>query len=373
MSDKDLERFRAELAERLAEVMLSSKMRMVSLDSTGRFVEDERTATQSTSAFADDVVAALTRGWSVDKTMLDLDKDKILRDPTAPLRNPGDDYDETQAEKRVIYKISTAHRPLTVEERTALDEQNARRKVVQAQRSAMYRWELSDQSESPPDGTTIGTLLHHEVWWMTKDKRAIRITEMEPSHRANLLRLMLRNADAWKEVELNRFLMQGAPDDVTASAEYLTGKRWLAEKPLFQALRKLVLIDQVGANACLIEWSDDKPVGCLTGADGHVCVLKQGHKRRCSCCCSARPAKGSSAAEKARAVRQQALVNEILPQLFPEPSPSTSKTVQQETVERFMDLGVAQRFHGSEREDLAARIARGDFGTGDELTAEDIH
>lgn len=368
MSDKDLDQLRQELSAKLAEYLKANGYNLASYDSAARF-DGWVTGFNATN----ELVGVLTAGWSVDKTMLDLDKDKILRDPAAPLRNPGDDYDETRAEKRVIYEISTAHRPLTDAERTALEESDARWKAVQEQRSTLYRWERGDQESPPPDGTAIGTLLNYEVWWLTKDKRVIRIAEMEPSHRANLLRLMLRNADAWKEVELHRFLAQGAPDDVTSSAEYLTGKNWLAEKPLFQALRKLVLIDQVGANACLIEWSDDKPVGCLTGADGHVCALDAGHKKRCSCRCGARPAKTSTAAERARAARQQALVNEMLPQLFPEPSPSTGKTVQQETVQRFMDLGAARRFDESEREDLATRIARGDFGTGDELTAEDIH
>lgn len=316
MSKDGRQEFQRELKTALLAHLNEQNQVIVARDLDGTalsgFDETEDTATATLVERVEAIVSAFTTGWSVDKTMLDLDKDKILRDPAAPLESERDDYDTSKATKVVVYEISTAHRPLTEAEQAKLDEDNARREAQQVQRSTMYRWELSDQGDPPPDGTTIGTLLNHRVWWLTKDKRAIPIAEMEPSHRANLYRLMLRNADAWKEVEFHRFLAQGAPDDVTSSAEYMTGKAWLADKELFQALRKLVLTDQVGVGACLIEWSDDKPVGCLSGADGHVCVFSAGHKKRCSCRCGARPAKNSAAARKAMGARQLAMVEQPL-------------------------------------------------------------
>jgi hypothetical protein len=289
------------------------------------------------------IVAALTDGWSVTKDKRDLSKDGQLHELGKPIKHPGDDYDEAKATRGVVFEIETPFRPFTADEQAAEDAKKAERDAYWAKRHAIRAWLDSgpDINTPPPDGIGVRDLLDQVVWWVTKDKRPMRIGEMEPSHRANLLRLMERQASAWKEAELMGLLSMGAPDEVWSSSENTPAATWLEEQRLYQALRHLVLVDQVGEDACRIEWSDDKPVGCLTGAKGHVCVRDAGHKKRCVCRCDARPAKKSVAAEKAIAARQEALVG----MLFPEPTPSTGRAVHEDVAAQFMDLGATSRMN----------------------------
>lgn len=343
----DMEQLYGEMAEKLTEHFRRNGMNLARFDSAARF---DGWVSTGYDCVRTEILDVLTADWSASKEMLDLDADGILRDPSAPLRHAGDDYDTTKARKVIVYELSTGHRDLTEVEQTALDERNARWEAKRARDSAVYKWRLGSSDTPPPDGIRIDELLDQIAWWVTRDGRKVRIAEMEPSHRMNLLNLMRRNAEAWKDAELNRFLMQGAPDDVTSSAEHLTGMEWLGQQRLYRELRNLVLIDQVGEETCRIEWSDDKPLHCVPGADGHVCVREPGHKKRCVCRCLARPNKDSAATREAVKTRQELRDLKPTPQqqamidlMFGKPSPSTGKTVQQETAERFMNLGATER------------------------------
>jgi len=311
VGDKALGQLREELREKLREYFRSNGVNLAHYDSAARFeqwAEDAPTM----------IIGALTEGWSVTKDQRHLDKDKVLRDPSAPLENAGDDYDESQAIDVVVYEIETAPRPFTEQEAADKAENEAKWKTRRARKRAIWDWRDGDLSEAPPDGIGISDLLDQVVWWVTKDKRAMRIGEMAPSHRANLYRLMIRNAEAWKNAELSRFLAQGAPDEVTNSAEFMTAQEWLDQQELFHALRRLVMRDFAGEDACLIEWRDEKPLPCITGAKAHACVREGAHKKRCACQCGARPAKGSAAAEAARKARRE-LIDELTPQLASNP------------------------------------------------------
>lgn len=46
-----------------------------------------------------------------------------------------------------------------------------------------------------PSGTYA--LFQQDVWWRTRDGRWLRIEEMAPSHRDNLIRYLRRTADRW--------------------------------------------------------------------------------------------------------------------------------------------------------------------------------
>jgi hypothetical protein len=277
------------------------------------FNETEDDATAALMECAENIVSALTEGWSITKDKRDLDKNNRLHELGKPIENAGDDYDAAKATRGVVFEIETPFRPFTADERAAEDAKKAERDAHWAKRHAIRVWldNGPDLNTPPPDGVGIDDLLDQVVWWVTKDKRAIRIGDMEPSHRVNLFNLMERNAKAWKNAEFNRSLFAGAPDDVWMSAENMSAQEWLNEQRLYQALRHLVLLDQVGENACLIEWSDDKPDDCLKGAQGHACVLDAGHAKRCSCRCGARPEKGSQAAEAARKARRELASDEL--------------------------------------------------------------
>lgn len=343
MGDKALAQLREETAAKLREWFLGQGMNLAHYDSAARF------DSWCTEDAADMIVALFTEGWSVSKDQRHLDKCGTLRDPSAPLERPGDDYDVKQATDVVVYKIETPPRLFTEQEAAAKAEREAQWQARRARERAIWNWKNSDLSEPPPDGIGIDNLLDQVVWWVTKDGRALRIGEMTPSHRANLHALMIRNARAWKDSQLGIFF--GAPDGVFEAFEALSPQEWLDEKRLFTALRRLIMQDFAGEDACLIEWGDTKPVPCIPGAKGHACTRKGAHKKRCTCHCGARPEKDSTAAREARKAYQE-LVDELVPQMFPTPE-ETARAEQERKSPWYL------KNHGS--------------GAYDHLGPEDIH
>jgi hypothetical protein len=382
MGEKDLAQLRDELRVALIAYCSENDLRLVKINHLDNFDETEQAALTMLMERAEDIATKLTAGWSVTKDQRDLDKNKRLHELGKPIMNPGDDYDESKATRGVVFEIETPFRPFTAEEKAAEDAKKAERVAYWGKRHAIRAWLDSgpDINTPPPDGIGIDDLLDQVVWWVTKDKQAVRIGEMEPSHRLNLFNLMERNAQAWKNAEFNRSLFAGALDDVWMAAENMPAQEWLNEQRLYQALRHLVLRDQVGVGACLIEWPDDKPRACLHGAEAHVCVLDAGHAKRCSCRCGARPAKGSMAAEAAKKTRRELASDKVTPEqqaMINAMFPTREETAEANrgVVERFMDLGAVRRRGLDPETDETMqvvhpyRVRR----TGDEFTAEDIH
>lgn len=139
----------------------------------------------------------------------------------------------------------------------------------------------AEQSRTPLDtppsaDTKLSDLLDQGIWWVTKKGEQIKLVDMEPSHRANSLAYLKRNADRLVSQAYGGY-MADAPDFVQSAFERADSWATLSETPLVKNLALLVAQD---------------------------------------------------AAVKA---------------LFPPPSPSTGKTVNEETVARFMNLGATER------------------------------
>ncbi len=79
-------------------------------------------------------------------------------------------------------------------------------------------------------------LLYQDVWWYPHRCPAIRIAEMEKTHRFNTARWLERKA---ARLHLGQGAMLGdAPDDVWASWQNEDPVEWLRSTPLMKALRK---------------------------------------------------------------------------------------------------------------------------------------
>jgi hypothetical protein len=88
-------------------------------------------------------------------------------------------------------------------------------------------------------------------WWKPKDTGWIRIADMEPSHRANTARYLLRRAAAYADAigfaELSWF--QSAPEELVDSWLAEDGRRmddpagWIRSTPLYRALVAGLAVD----------------------------------------------------------------------------------------------------------------------------------
>lgn len=107
-----------------------------------------------------DVVDTLTGGWWVE----------MKRSPSTRERH---------------YVITTPSRPPSGIERL-MDEARAARDD--------WVYSRADESVPPPMSVTMPDLLNQRVWWITGDKQAVRLDDMTPSHRVNLLAHLRRRA-----------------------------------------------------------------------------------------------------------------------------------------------------------------------------------
>lgn len=183
-------------------------------------------------------VAAFTEGWRATKQDVPLLRSGGYVHDGDTVPDPGD---EPGTGRMVAWSVKTAPRPLNAEEQAGQDQ-------VQTLRD----WLRGDQQTAPPVTIGLEDLLDQSRWWVTKDKQAMRLRDMTPSHRANLLALLERNALAWHDA-INMHYMLNAPDDVwheferelarPDEARRKAARKWLRGKPLVKRLRKLVKAD----------------------------------------------------------------------------------------------------------------------------------
>jgi hypothetical protein len=94
-----------------------------------------------------------------------------------------------------------------------------------------------------------GSQFDQGVWWKTKDDGWMRITDMEPSHRANAARFLLRRAEIfkWRHEMKMLGMLHDAPDDVVDS--WLSREvdqspaDWMHGTTLFRAMRAALAPD----------------------------------------------------------------------------------------------------------------------------------
>jgi hypothetical protein len=126
------------------------------------------------------------------------------------------------------------------------------RYVPSRQRTLMERTEaLLWKPEDGPPPKRVGAiqLLEQDVWWITKDKRAVRIEEMSESHVNNLYAFLLRRADMLKQRYEFNLIRGPQPSGDAACDAFDTGmselfeqsaSEWLLEQPLMKKLGQLV-------------------------------------------------------------------------------------------------------------------------------------
>ena len=115
------------------------------------------------------------------------------------------------------------------------------------------KWEVGDQSTPPPLGVGILTLLEQDTWWRTRGGDSMLVGEMTPTHRANLLDFLRRNAPALHAAEMDQFMAMasgpmGPSGDMACDAvdrEFdglinMSAETWLKKQPLVIKLRELV-------------------------------------------------------------------------------------------------------------------------------------
>lgn len=157
----------------------------------------------------DNFIVALTADWKVEK--------KRVRDGA-----------------QRYYEITTAHR----EPNPAEVESDA---AHEARDEWLYR--RGDSDAPPPSSVTTRDLLNQQVWWIAGDGRAIRLTEMTPDHRVNLLFHLRRWAPSLQIREWNSGIFLNAPDEVADMAAEQDPIEWLHHHPFVKRLRKLIRKD----------------------------------------------------------------------------------------------------------------------------------
>src|SRR3954465_8553811 len=122
-----------------------------------------------------------------------------------------------------------------------------------APRARRLRAMLWDPKVEPPfEGVTVYQIFDQRIWWMSKTG-PIKIEDMVPSHRKNLLAFLEKRADAYKfQDDWNT--VASFPDDpsdgVAAAISGMqsdmgaeTSMQWLNKKKLVKTLRKFVKAD----------------------------------------------------------------------------------------------------------------------------------
>lgn len=223
----DIEQLRAEMVEKVVRAI-------------GGVEAKQHTQVQIAQA----AVAAITEGWSATKNT------DWFRDAGGMIHNGanlqgGIVGDESECVDVVVWHVGVPVRELTAEER--------------AEREARSRWIYGDHSTPPPVDLSRGDLIRQATWWITKDKQVIRLEDMAPTHRANTLALLRRNATGFRDAEMWRWMTDDMPDDVSGSlmAEMSDGVevrqkrawKWLKRKPLVGRLRELVKADKLLAGS----------------------------------------------------------------------------------------------------------------------------
>lgn len=147
---------------------------------------------------------------------------------------------------RVEMKLSPStrerHYVITTPKRPA----NALEKLADEARAARDEWlyRCDDEDVPPPASVSTMDLLGQRVWWIDGLKRAVRLDDMEPSHRLNLLAFLKRNAERYQWAEWTSGVFDNAPDEVADAAVAEDALRWLGRQELVRRLKKLVRQDR---------------------------------------------------------------------------------------------------------------------------------
>lgn len=156
-----------------------------------------------------DVVDVLVEGWRVEMKMLPATRERF-------------------------YVITTPRRPASAMERLMDEAQDARREWLRN----------DDEAVPPPPSVTTMDLLEQRVWWITGDKNAVRLDDMSPQHRVNLLRFLRRNAMSYQFAEWTSGMFADAPDEVVDQAAEEDAQVWLGRQELVRRLKKLIRRDR---------------------------------------------------------------------------------------------------------------------------------
>lgn len=128
----------------------------------------------------------------------------------------------------------------------------------QANRIAAVLWH--PEQGPPPRGVSILQLLEQRVWWQPRNEEPVKLNDMAPSHRANLLSFLRRNAGRYKIAADYSFIgMASGPmgpggdmatDAVESAMDELfemPARKWIDSQPFVKRLRKLVARDERNA------------------------------------------------------------------------------------------------------------------------------
>lgn len=155
------------------------------------------------------VVDALIEGWRVEMKMVPATRERF-------------------------YVITTPRRPASALEALMDQAQDARLEWLRN----------GDEAVPPPPSVTTRDLLGQQVWWMTGDKNAVRLDDMSPRHRVNLLGFLRRNAMSYQTSEWLSGVFANAPDEIADAAAEEDPQHWLGRQELVRRLKKLIRRDR---------------------------------------------------------------------------------------------------------------------------------
>ena len=224
MSESAMEEFRAGLA-----------------DALGAALAAQRVGTIAPQVLCD-VVAELTADWHASRQEVTLlpsgPGDDAWRRRTGKDPSGGDGTPGGVAGIEISVRVPDILRPATEEEQAAHDR-----------RVAALEWPYSGRSEPPPDGVRALDMLDQDQWWRTRDGATMRLEDMEPEHRANLIKLLRRRAVSYHDAAAFRLACwadgehgdaaHDALESAMREAEQERPTRWLEEQPLMRRLRQL--------------------------------------------------------------------------------------------------------------------------------------
>lgn len=182
------------------------------------------------------VVNALTERWSVHKDMHHFrDATGRIQDGMAGLlSDPGP---EDQHVPLAVFKIHI------VRDQTA--EEIATAEAILNQVTALADWKYGKKpyKTAPPPEVSILDLLEQKRWWVTREKKALRIKDMDWDHRHNVLRILRGKGLQLHLAYCSSSIWHDAPEEVLNGLAAMDPHAWLEERPLVKKLVKSLGLD----------------------------------------------------------------------------------------------------------------------------------
>lgn len=145
------------------------------------------------------------------------------------------------ATKKTRHKGPERYYSITTPDREPTGPEKENDAAREARDEWLYR--TDDESVPPPLSVTTRDLLNQRVWWIAAEQRVMRVADMTPEHRVNLLAHLNKRALGLQTDEWMSGLFLNAPDEVADQAAAEDPVHWLHRQEFVRHLKKLIRKD----------------------------------------------------------------------------------------------------------------------------------